>query len=78
MRRSGALVRSSSRTSGVREGEQTAASANELAANAVHLNRLVGHFQVNLDSDGRSQQARPQPAGRQRTPRSSKARNLVV
>ncbi len=31
--------------------EQIAASAHELAANAEALNRLVGHFQINLDSD---------------------------
>jgi methyl-accepting chemotaxis protein len=32
--------------------EQIAASAHELASNAQQLNRLVGHFQINLDSSG--------------------------
>ena len=32
--------------------QQIAASAHELAANAEQLNRLVGHFHINLDSDG--------------------------
>jgi methyl-accepting chemotaxis protein len=32
--------------------EQIAASAHELATNAEQLNRLVGHFQINLDSSG--------------------------
>ena len=31
--------------------EQIAASAHELAGNAEQLNRLVGHFQINLDSN---------------------------
>ena len=32
--------------------QEIAASAHELAANAEQLNRLVGHFHINLDTDG--------------------------